>query len=264
MLYGRLTPPPDPATDQVAFVHIRKTAGTAVAQAMLRGLGARPPLVTDWGSAERRERGLLRLHGALRRGAINLGERAMAAVLTLAGREVPTAANQPFFAAHMRLLEAPATPRRRLWITIVRDPAARFVSDWAWMRTKRDRARGDCREPALYDLALEDFVAAIERRPEVYAHDYQCRQLAHGAPDADAARRAVDETLWLAADLPRLDGFMAKAGAALGVAFPPLQRVRASGAPGAAPSEALTARIGALNPGDARLVRHVGAAFDAL
>jgi len=262
VLYGRETP--DPARDQIAFVHIRKTAGTALAQAMMAGLGAEPPAVTEWGSAERAERGVLALHGPLRRGAVNLGERARALGLRLAGRNVPTAANQPFFAAHMRLGEAPWTPRRRFWITVVREPVARFVSDWAFMRGKRDRARGDCSEAALYDLPLADFVAAVEARPEVYAHDYQCRQLAHGAPDAEAACRAVDEVLWLACDVPRIGAMLERAGAAMGVRFPPPARVRATARRGDGPDEALAARIRALNAGDVRLVAHVASKFDAL
>lgn len=262
MLYRSVAP--DPASDQIVFLHIRKTAGTALAQAMMQGLGARPPTVTWWGAAERSERGLLALHGPLRRGAINAGELALLLARRLAGQDPPTVANQPFLAAHTRLGEAPPSPRRRHWITVVRDPAARVVSDWAWMRTKRDRARGDCAEAGLYDLPLEAFVAALEARPDVYRHDYQCRQLAAGAPDAGAACRAVDARLWLAADLPRLDAFLAKAGEALGIAFPPLPVVRPSAGKGPAPSGELLARLRALNPGDAALVAHVAAAFDDL
>ncbi|MEM1315244.1 MAG: hypothetical protein AAGI51_11855 [Pseudomonadota bacterium] len=263
MLYGRATP--DPARDQIVFIHIRKTAGTALAAALAEGLGAKTPAITHWG-AQREERGLLALHGPVRRAAVNLREQAAAAVLRLQGREVPLMENQPFFAGHFVLGEEPPGPRPRFYVTVTRDPAERFLSDHAFMARKRDRARSDCLDHALYDLPLEAFVAAIEARPEVYLHDYQCRQLAHGAPDAQAACEAVDETLWLAAPMTRLDAFLETAGAALGVSFPPLATVRRT--PGKRGAEALPpdllARIRALNPGDARLHSHVCAAFERL
>ena len=136
----------------------------------------------------------------------------------------------------------------------------------AFMRSKRDRARSDCLEHRLYDLELPEFVEAIEARPEVYQHDYQCRQLADGRPDLEAARRTVDERLWLAAALPQIDRFVARIGEALGIAFPPPAHVRRTkGKPGIESLDpGLVARIRALNPGDAALVRHVAREFDAL
>lgn len=263
MLYGRATP--DPATDQIVFIHIRKTAGTALAASLAEGLGAKTPAITHWG-AQREERGLLALHGPLRRAAVNLREHAAAALARAAGRDVPLMETQPFFAGHFILGEEPPGPRPRFYVTVVRDPAERFLSDHAFMARKRDRARSDCLDHALYDLPLEDFVSAIEARPDAYLHDYQCRQLAHGAPDAEAACRAVDDTLWLAAPMTRLDAFLEKAGAALGRTFPPLETVRRT--PGKRGTEAvapaLLDRIRALNPGDARLHAHVRDAFDRL
>ena len=92
------------------------------------------------------------------------------------------------------------TRQDRRWGTVeryaLRDPAERFLSDHSFMRGKRDRARSDCLDHRLYDLELAEFVAAIEARPEVYQHDYQCRQLADGRPDLEAARAAVDTQLW--------------------------------------------------------------------
>ncbi|MEM6441908.1 MAG: hypothetical protein AAF763_19705, partial [Pseudomonadota bacterium] len=208
MLYGRVTP--DPATDQIVFIHIRKTAGTALAAALAEGLGAKTPAITHWG-AQREERGLLALHGPLRRAAVNLREHAAAAWERARGREPPLMERQPFFAGHFRLGEAPPSPRPRHYLTVLRDPAERFLSDHGFMRGKRDRARSDCLDHALYDLDLPAFVAALEARPEVYQHDYQCRQLAAGRPDAEAACAAVDDKLWLAAPMTRLEAMLDKA-----------------------------------------------------
>jgi len=264
MLYHQVTP--NPATDQIVFVHIRKTAGTALAATLMQGLGAHPPMRTPWGSAERAETGLLALHGPLRRAAINLGEDLAILGRRLTGRPVHLVEDQPFYGAHMILGHEPPGPRPRHYITILRDPAERFLSDHAFMRSKRDRARSDCLEHRLYDLELPEFVEAIEARPEVYQHDYQCRQLADGRPDLEAARRAVDERLWLAAALPQIDRFVARIGEALGIAFPPPAHVRRTkGKPGIESLDpGLVARIRALNPGDAALVRHVAREFDAL
>ena len=263
MLYGRVTP--DPATEQIVFIHIRKTAGTALAAALAEGLGARTPAITHWG-AQREERGLLALHGPLRRAAVNLREHAWVLAARAAGRDVPLMENQPFFAGHFVLGEEPPGPRPRFYLTVLRDPAERFLSDHGFMRGKRDRARADCLDPALYDLELPEFVAALEARPEVYLHDYQCRQLAGGRPDAEAACAAVDDKLWLAAPMTRLDAMLDKAGAALGLRFPPLatvsrtpRRHRTDEDP-----EGLLTRNRALTPGDARLYAHACMEFDRL
>ncbi|WP_339950683.1 hypothetical protein [uncultured Albimonas sp.] len=264
MLYHQVTP--DPATDQIVFVHIRKTAGTALAASLMQGLGAHAPMRTPWGSAERSETGVLALHGPLRRAAINLAEDLGILGRRLAGRPVHLMEDQPFYGAHMILGQAPPSPRPRHWITILRDPAERFLSDHAFMRGKRDRARSDCLDHRLYDLELAEFVAAIEARPEVYQHDYQCRQLADGRPDLEAARAAVDTQLWLAAALPQIDRFVTRIGEKLGIDFPPLGHVRRTrGRPGIDSLDpALAARIRALNPGDAALVEHTARAFEGL
>lgn len=264
MLYRTVTP--NPETDQIVFVHIRKTAGTALASVLFEALGAHPPHRTHWGSAERAETGVLAIHGPLRRAAINLGEEVAILARRATGRPVYLAEDQAFFAAHMILGTEPPSPRPKHYITVVRDPADRFVSDHAFMAKKRDRARSDCLDHALYDLPLEGFVAAIEKAPEKYRHDYQCRQLAGGRPDADEARRAVDERLWLAAPVPELPAFMDRIAEALGRPLAPLKVTRATkGRAGLADlPEELVARIRALNPGDAALVAHVTEEFHAL
>jgi len=263
MLYGRVAP--DMARDQIVFVHIRKTAGTALAAAMAQGLGASAPVVTAWPTVRTEERGLLALHGPLRRALVNAGESARAAATRLTGREAPSVANQPFIGGHWRLDAVPPGPRPRHFVTLTREPLDRLLSDHAFMRGKRDRARGDALDPSLYDLDLEAFAAAVEARPDLYQHDYQCRQLA-GAPDAAAAIRAVDERLWLAAPVSRLREFLELAGRGLGVRFaaPPVVRPSAGRAKAEALAPALRARLQALNPGDAALHAHVSACFDRL
>lgn len=264
MLYHQVVP--NPATDQIVFVHIRKTAGTALAASLMQGLGAHVPMRTPWGSAERSEKGLLAIHGPLRRAAINAGEDLAILMRRALGKPVHLVEDQPFYGAHMILGHEPPSPRPRHYITVVRDPVDRFLSDHAFMRGKRDRARSDCLDHALYDLDLSDFVAAIERNPAAYQHDYQCRQLADGEPDLGRAIAAVDERLWLACAVPQLDRFLAAIGARLGIGFPALGHVRKTrGRPAAeALDAALVARIRALNPGDGALVAHVVAEFDRL
>ncbi|MEO0682238.1 MAG: hypothetical protein AAF192_17680 [Pseudomonadota bacterium] len=263
MLYGRVAP--DLSREQIVFLHIRKTAGTALAASLAEGLGARPPVVTAWPTVHAQERGLLALHGPLRRAAVNAGEGARALALRLTGREAPSVANQPFIAGHWRLDAVPPGPRPRHYVTLLRDPLDRLLSDHAFMRGKRDRARGDALDPSLYDLDLEAFAEAVAARPELYQHDYQCRQLA-GAPDAAAAIEAADRHLWLAAPVSRLPEFLELAGRGLGVRFAPPPVIRPSR--GRARAEALAprlrARLAALNPGDAALFAQVSADFDRL
>ena len=247
-------------------MHIRKTAGTALAQVLMAGLGAHAPTRTPWGSAERAERGVLAVHGPLRRAAINLGEELEIAWRRATGKPVHRLEDQPFFGAHVILGREPPCDRPRHYITILRDPAERLLSDHAFMRGKRDRARSDCLDHRLYDLDLPDFVAAIEARPEVYQHDYQCRQLADGAPDLERAWETVERRVWLAAAVPHIDRFVARIGEKLGIDFPQVPHVRRTkGRPGIESLEpALLARIRALNPYDAALVSRVSAAFEAL
>ena len=266
MLWGRLDPPYDEGRDQIVLIHVRKTAGTALAQVLRPALHSPGAPVTRWGSVERRETGALALHGPARRFLINLGERARNLMLRATGGEVrPPLADQAFVAGHYVLGEEPPTWRRKLYVTLLRDPVDRFVSDFAFMKGKRDRARGDATDPGLYDLSMEDFVARVEARPELYLHDYQCRQLC-GAPDGEAAIRTVDEMVWLAATTPQIDRLLQRIGEAMGRSLPSAPVVRRTeGRPKAeALDPALRARIAALNPGDMRLVAHVARAFDAL
>ncbi|HEU0222451.1 MAG TPA: hypothetical protein VFR34_09635 [Paracoccaceae bacterium] len=216
MLYETI--PYDPDRHQIFSLHIRKTGGTSLYLALLpafrlpegtRVKGLRN--TTIWTD----ESGLLGLHGRLRRAVMRAGKALVDAAQAALGRRLIPETELPVSGGHVTFDTIPRGRRELLLVTIVRDPLARFLSDYRFMRAKRDRSRADCLEAGLYDLPLPEFAARILADPALFRWNTQCMQLA-GRPEFEPARRVLDEAFWLAGTTERLQELLDLIGHATG------------------------------------------------
>ena len=213
MLYPET--PYDPARHRIVLVHIRKTAGTSLGRMLSAAFGEPLMELIEEGTHARADRGLLRLHRRVRHGVLAAQRRAAIAVAQRLGRPAWRAAEAPYIAGHFLLGQEPPGDRAPLYVTLVRDPVDRLVSDYWFMRRKRDRSRGDAVDPALYDLDLPAFADAILADPGLYRDNLQTRTLA-GAVDRAAMAEAVDRRLWLAAATDQFPALARRLGEAIG------------------------------------------------
>ena len=263
MLYPDL--PYDPERHRIVLVHIRKTAGTSLGLMLAGAFGNPVTELIEEGTHGRSDRGLMRLHCRIRFAALAARRRRRIAAARRAGRPAFRAHEAPFIAGHFVLGAEPACDRAPLYVTLVRDPVDRLVSDYWFMRGKRDRSRGDALDPRLYDRPLREFVDALIAEPALYRDNLQCRTLA-GTPEPGAACRLARERLWLAAATDQFDALAACLGHAIGRDLGAARQAkRNAGRPretglDAGRLEALTA----LNAGDAALVERIRDDFATL
>lgn len=263
MLYGTLQH--DPAHYRIVLVHIRKTAGTSLGRMLHRAYGEPVLEVRKEGELARHDRGVMRLHRRARAVAVSTARRGAISLAKARGRPAFRAHKAPYVAGHFVLGQEPPSPRMPLYVTLVRDPVDRLLSDFWFMKGKRDRSLGDVADPGLYDLPLAGFVDAILARPDLYRANLQCCSLA-GRPDFAAAREIVDTRVFLAGTTPQIAEMAARLGQAIGrdLGAPPTAKKNAR-RPGAVELDAKRlAGLRALNAEDDRLVRHIHAAFAAL
>ncbi len=167
---------------------------------------------------------------------------------------------------HIALGTEPKTGRKPVYVTLLRDPADRFLSDYyyrfdqraEWPEGKRER-----HEFWLYDV--DRFVDYVYARRGWTETNLQCLYLG-GADNFEAARRAIEERVFLAAPMPRMTEFFELLGPAVHLPPPPSQRVNVGRARQgkALPSEKSLAKIRDMVSEDQRLFGYVSKAFDDL
>lgn len=242
MLYGRF--PYDPDRHQIFVVHIRKTGGTSLHYLLApafpppggaRVTGVPPPTIwTD-------ESGLLGLHARVRRGLIALGRRIGDGLAVAAGRRLVTIGELPYAGGHHAFATIPRGRREVLPVTLVREPLARFVSDYRFMQGKRDRSRADCLDVSLYRRPLPAFAEAVLARPDLFRWNSQCLQIAPEGT-AEAALAVIGRAFWLAAPMERMQDMADLIGRATGRDLGPVPHWRSTGGAGAAPLPGALAR----------------------
>ena len=259
------TTPYDPERHRLVLVHIRKTGGTSLGRMLDRAFGNPMIEAVREGEHVRRDRGLLRAHRKLRHGLLALRRRRRVARAKRAGRPAYLAAEAPYIAGHFVLGTETPCSRAPLYLTLVRDPVDRLLSDYWFMRGKRDRSLGDAADPRLYDLGPNEFARAILAEAGLYRDNLQCRSLA-GSPDLDAARQAVAGRLWLGAATEQLPEMAHLLGTAIGRDLGTALRAKANAARPAEPGveTRLLDRLRDLNAADAALVEEIRAEFAAL
>lgn len=167
---------------------------------------------------------------------------------------------------HITLGKEPKTGRKPVYLTLLRDPVDRFLSDYyyrfdiraGWPEGKRLRH-------AFYSYDVDRFVDYVYARKKRTQTNLQCLYLG-GADNFAAARRAVDERVFLAAPVPRMSEFLELLGPVLNMPPPPppranIGRARQSKAP---PSEESLAKIKEMVSEDQKLLDYVSQAFDDL
>ena len=255
----------DPARHRIVLVHIRKTAGTSLGQMLGGAFGDPLGEMIEAGTHARADRGVLRLHRQARFALLAMRRRWRIRALQRAGRPAHLAHDAPFIAGHFVLGAEPGCDRAPLYVTLVREPVDRLVSDYWFMRGKRDRSRGDALDPALYDQPLAAFADALIRDPHLYRDNLQCRTLAGTAEPGEAVRRAR-ERLWLAAATDQFTGLAGALGRAIGRDLGPVRQAKrnARRPAGTGLDPARTEALAALNAGDAALVAALRADFAAV
>jgi hypothetical protein len=265
MLYGTVRY--DPARHQLFVLHIRKTGGTSLYSALAPAFpppeGSRVRLrreFTIWAGRS----GLLGLHERVRRSAMRAEQAVRGAGAALRGVRTIDQTDLPLSGGHYTFPTIPRGARELLIVTLLREPLARFLSDWRFMREKRDRSRGDCLDARLYDLPLVPFVERILAEPALFRWNTQCLQLA-GVPEADRALAVIGREIWLAGPTERVADMARLIGDATGRTIPPVPHLRRTGGERPEPlPEALASALRARMAADASLYAAVAAAFDRL
>jgi hypothetical protein len=167
---------------------------------------------------------------------------------------------------HFTLGAEPKTNRQSVYITLVRDPVDRFLSDYyyrfdiraAWPSGKRERH-------AFWTYEIDRFVDYVYKRRSWTDTNLQCRYIG-GRGDFAAAKDAVDNRVFLAAPLGRFDDFLELLQPVL-----PLQSTRAPRAnvgktrqDKAPPSRESLAKIREMVVEDQLLFDYVSKGFDDL
>lgn len=109
---------------------------------------------------------------------------------------------------HITLGAEPKTGREPVYVTVVRDPVDRFLSDYycrfdiraAWPSGKRERHK-------FWTYEIDGFVDYVYKRRSWTDTNLQCRYIG-GQDNFEAAKDAVDKRVFLAAPSNRLDDFL--------------------------------------------------------
>jgi hypothetical protein len=258
--------PIDFTSNILVFIHVPKTAGSSLAHALIQAVGKEAHLLTyleklgkihvsrvhkaAWTARRYARDSLLRLRGLHPLIRKEDRKRDLASLRVLHG--------------HVSLGNEPQTGRNPLYISIARDPVERFVSDYyyrydirsTWPAGKRERSKF-----WLYDI--DRFVDFVYDRRSWTETNQQCRFLG-GAESFEAASKAIDERVFLAAPVHRMQEFLELMEPVMGLKSASAPHVNSGKARQgkAPPSEKSIAKIREMVSEDLRLVDYVSKAFD--
>ncbi|THD47999.1 MAG: hypothetical protein E7774_03705 [Bradyrhizobium sp.] len=248
----------------LVFLHIPKTAGSALDEALKQGLGEENCLLTRAENIgqifpDRFRKAHWRVRKFLREGRFRLRGRDI-----LLPEDVSPEALGRFrlLDGHFSLGKEPKTGREPVYITLIRDPIERFLSDYyyrfEWAQDKQERH-------AFRRFEVDHFVDYVYPRRAWSELNLQCRYLARRG-NFNAARESVDRRVFLAAPSNRIDDCLGllRPVLNLGKVQAPrsnvgrIRQIRAQPSPGA------VAKIREMVAEDIRLYDYVSTAFDQL
>jgi hypothetical protein len=267
MLYRPM--PFDFSHDVLVIVHIPKTGGNSLSEAIFDRLGQENCLVVD--SAEKAGKiQPSRLHKAAwsakealrkakfwaRGGAPRMGDRDSRAELERVFA----------FDGHYALGREPRNSRKPVYVTAVRDPVDRFLSNYymahdnraQWPPGQRDRH-------PFWAYDLDRFVDYVYARRSWNDTNIECRFIG-GVGRFEPARRAVDERIFLAVPTNRLDDGVALLQPVFDLRLPlaPRSNVGKARQGKAPPSSEALAKIRQMTSEDRLLFDYVSRVFDDL
>lgn len=258
--------PIDFKRELLVFVHIPKTAGTAFLKALDDRLGPDHRLETRMEKIDRIHSGRFaaRLYSAERSIRNKLHE--IAGVDALLPKGTPRSALDKItlLSGHVMLGHEPKTTRTPVYLTLVRDPVERFISHYYYLHDlAQPEQRGRRDRQAARTYSLEDYVNRLASGALYGPTNVHCLFLA-GSESFEAARRVVDERIFLAAPSERLDEFLALLSKACG--FGPIAASRANVGKARQTAEPASARtvlkIRALIDEDRKLVDYISHRFE--
>jgi hypothetical protein len=252
----------------LVFVHIPKTAGSALDDALKQGFGEENCLLTRAESIGQifpdpfrklhwRLRKFLRESPLRRRGRD---------ILLPDGFSASQLSHMRLLDGHFSLGKEPKTGREPVYITLVRDPVDRFLSEYYYRFDVRAEWPEGRRERHAYrHYEVDQFVDYVYRRRSWSETNLQCRYLG-GRGEFAPAREAVDRRIFLAAPSHRVDDALELLRPALGIspARAPEMNVGQARRVRAPPSAQTVAKIRELVSQDQLLYDHVTREFDNL
>ncbi|MEM9782914.1 MAG: sulfotransferase family 2 domain-containing protein [Pseudomonadota bacterium] len=256
--------------EALIFIHVPKAAGTALAAALSRAVGADRTIHLKQGKIEnwrwnrwdeRREEALTAMR--LGWGAVTGRHALLPSRATRA--EVDGAR---FLYGHIRLDQVPRTQRRPRVITVLRDPVDRFLSRYYYTFDRDARGRDAARKPShdrrtgAVPETPEAFLDMMAARGTVTWRNGQCRFFDRSGSAAAALRRIAEDDVAVA-PLPALPQFRDTLAAALPCALEAIGQVNVGAArrQRGTVTPTLRARIEDVFAEDVTLYRMAEAAF---
>jgi hypothetical protein len=261
--------PLDFSREVLVFVHIPKTAGTSLLETLTHQLGEHRcrglPRFQKFGNIHPNR--FLKMHYMAQKFLTRTTLRlcGIEPYLRDDGRNFDLSTLY-FMSGHFKRGIEPHTGRRPVYITLLRDPVDRFVSDYYYRfdaRARTPEVKPD--RHAFWQYDIDRFVDYVYSRKSWTPTNLQCLYL--GLKDNfEAARRAVEEHIFLAAPVPRTEGFLELLSQSLNLPPPPphrsnVGRARQGKQP---PSEKSLAKIREMVSDDQRLYDYVAKSFDEL
>ena len=261
--------PFDFSRNVLVIVHIPKTGGSSLCDAIFDRLGQENCLFVE--SAEkagkiqpsRLRKAAWSAKEALRRakfwargGAPRMGDRDSRANVERALA----------FDGHYALGREPRNSRKPVYITVVRDPVDRFLSNYFMAQDNRaKRVPGERDRHPFWTYDLDRFVDYVYARRKWNDINMQCRFLG-GVGRFEPARRAVDECMFLAAPTNRLDDCLELLQPVLDLksTVAPRSNVGQARRGKPPPSPETRAKIEEMTSEDRHLFDYVSRAFDGL
>jgi hypothetical protein len=171
-----------------------------------------------------------------------------------------------FFEGHFALGEEPRNSRKPVYITLVRDPVDRFLSNYYMAHDQRARwSEGKQDRHPFWTYDIDRFVDYVYARRKWNDTNMQCRFIG-GANRFEPARRAVDDRVFLAAPTDRLDDCLELLQPVLGLqsTVAPQWNVGQARQGRAPPSPETRAKIQEMTSEDQLLYDYVSRVFDDL
>ena len=259
--------PVDFAHEVLVFVHVPKTAGSAFLQAFDERFGPNERLETRMEKVDRIYLSSFAARSFRAEQSFKNGMSELFGIERLLPRGSKRSMLQQIklLSGHVTLGNEPKTGRLPLYLTLVRDPIERFISHYYYLHdlAQPEQRRRERQAARIY--GLEDYVNRLASGALIGPTNVHCLFLA-GNESFEAARRVVDEKVFLAAPSERLDEFLALLSMSCGVGPITASRSNVGAARQTAerPSPATIDKIRTLVGEDLRLVDYVGSQFDHL